>query len=320
MVSHLPHEPEEMHMSTEELVLANAELRRALRLKDEFLANLSHELRTPLTAILGLSEALQLGFGGKLTQEQGDMLAALHGSGQHLLNLLSDVLDLSKIAAGQFTLELSLLDVAECCDSALRIIRELAMKKGIRIEQKLDPAVDSIRADARRMKQMLINLLGNAIKFTPEGGTIGVLVRGKSVQHLVELTVWDTGIGIAPEDQARLFTPFVQVHLRPSRDHEGTGLGLSLVRQMAELHGGGVTVESALGRGSRFTITLPWRETDRADARAQPGGALQDTPLATRAIPGEQERRLEDMMAENWSKPFIYTKLVESIQALLSEQ
>jgi PAS domain S-box-containing protein len=242
---------------TAELSAANVELARAARLKDEFLANMSHELRTPLTGILGLSEALQLQVYGPHNEKQLKALHSIEESGQHLLNLINDILDLSKIEAGKVELQIGPVAVEEVCQASLRMIKEAAQKKKLKVFFELDGMVVTVQADSRRLKQMLVNLLSNAVKFTPQGGSVGLEVAGDADQ-MVRLIVWDTGIGIAPEDMPRLFRPFVQLDGSLAREYAGTGLGLSLVQRMAEMHGGSVTVESEPGKGSRFTITLPW--------------------------------------------------------------
>jgi PAS domain S-box-containing protein len=248
------------------LLRLTAELERAQRLKDKFLAGMSHELRTPLTAILGLAEALQLGIGdGVLTETQQEMLATLEDSGRHLLDLINDVLDLSKIQAGRLTLHPKPMEIAACARSAWRMIQDLAHEKGVRLSLQIDDTLGWGVADTRRVKQILVNLLSNAVKFTPTGGTIGLEVHGDATAGVVQLSVWDTGVGIAPADLDKLFHPFVQIDARLAREHGGTGLGLSLVKQLAEMHGGSVDVESAVGRGSRFTVTLPWTPCPETD-------------------------------------------------------
>ncbi|MFN8596342.1 MAG: PAS domain S-box protein [Anaerolineae bacterium] len=252
---------------TAELSAANAELARAARLKDEFLANMSHELRTPLNAILSLSETLQDAVYGAINEKQSKALHNIEESGRHLLVLINDVLDLAKIGAGRVELDLDQVIVDDVCQAALRMIRETAHKKRLGVSSNLDSHVSLVNADVRRLKQILVNLLSNAVKFTPEGGQIGLEVRGDPAQEVVRFTVWDTGIGIAAENLPQLFRAFVQVDSRLSRQYEGTGLGLTLVARLTELHGGSVSVESELGRGSRFTVTLPW----------QPQSAFEDT-------------------------------------------
>jgi CheY-like chemotaxis protein len=243
---------------TAELSSANAELARAARLKDEFLTGMSHELRTPLNAILGLSEALQEEIYGSLNGQQLKTLQSIEESGRHLLALINDILDLSKIEAGKFDLEISPVAVESVCQAALRLIKQAAFKKQISVTTTFDPAVTSLQADERRLKQILVNLLSNAVKFTPEGGSIGLEVVGDPAQHVARLIVWDTGIGISEADQARLFQPFVQLDSGLDRQYDGTGLGLSLVVRMVDLHGGSVALESEVGKGSRFAVHLPW--------------------------------------------------------------
>ncbi len=245
---------------TAELRAANTELACAVRAKDEFLATMSHELRTPLTAILAFSDMLFEEVYGPLNERQCRAVAAIRDSGHHLLDLINDVLDVAKMEAGTLTLDIGLVDVNLVCWASLRLVEQVAKRKHLRISTSFDRAVKTIRGDERRVKQMLVNLLGNAVKFTPDGGDIGLEVRGDREAHSVHFTVWDTGIGIAEEDVKRLFQPFVQLDTSLSREHGGTGLGLALVHRMTELHGGGVTVESEPGQGSRFTISLPWEE------------------------------------------------------------
>ncbi len=257
---------------TSELSVANAELARAARLKDEFLASMSHELRTPLNAILGMSEALLEQVYGELNEKQAKSLRSVEESGRHLLALINDILDLSKIGAGKLELDLGPVPVESTCQSSLRIIKELAQKKQIKVSWSFDGVVTLIRADGRRLKQILVNLLNNAVKFTPEGGLVGLEVWGDVEHQMVRLTVWDTGIGIAPQDLGRLFQPFVQLDGSLSRQYAGTGLGLALVYRMVEMHGGSITVESEVGKGSRFTVSLPWREDEKEANAGWPGG------------------------------------------------
>lgn len=244
---------------TAELSAANAELAQAARLKDEFLANMSHELRTPLNAILGLSEGLQEQLYGPLNEKQLKYLQTIEESGRHLLALINDILDLSKIGAGKLILQLEPVLISQVCHTSLRLISQNAQAKNLQVEfeSNVDPAA-VILADERRLKQILVNLLSNAVKFTPTGGTIGLKVQDDRTRPALLFTVWDTGIGIAPEALARLFKPFVQLDSSLARRYEGTGLGLSLVARLTQMHGGEVTVQSEPGQGSRFTVSLPW--------------------------------------------------------------
>lgn len=243
---------------THELSKANAELGHAVRLKDEFLANMSHELRTPLNTILGLAEALQEEVYGNLVARQVRALNNIQESGRHLLALINDVLDVSKVEAGKLTLEPGPVAVDSLCQSSVNFIAQVAIQKQLTVNVAVDPQVKLVFGDERRLKQILVNLLSNAVKFTPKGGTIGLDVVGLPAQDVVQFIVWDSGIGIAIEDMPRLFKPFVQLDSRLTRQHEGTGLGLTLVHRMVDLHGGSIAVTSEVGQGSRFTVSLPW--------------------------------------------------------------
>ena len=242
----------------ETLRLANVEMERALRLKDEFLANMSHELRTPLNAILGISESLAEQVVGPLNEKQLKYTLTIAESGNHLLTLINDILDLAKINAGKVEIEMGKVDVSVVAHASLRMVRELASKKNQEIKFELDPHIDLVWADERRLKQMLVNLLSNAVKFTPQGGQIGLKISGEQDSSALRFTVWDTGIGINQQDLPRLFQPFAQLDSGLARGSAGIGLGLVLVSQMARLHGGSVSVESEPGKGSRFTISIPW--------------------------------------------------------------
>jgi PAS domain S-box-containing protein len=250
---------------TAELSIANAELARAARLKDEFLASMSHELRTPLNAILGMSEALQEQVYGPLNEKQLRSLHTIEGSGRHLLSLINDILDVSKIEAGKLELEVGPVSVQSVCQASLGLIKQTAYKKRLEVSFTFDNAVTTLQADERRLKQILVNLLSNAVKFTPGGGAIGLEVAGDAKGEAAHLIVWDTGIGISKEDMGRLFQPFVQLDSSLSRQHTGTGLGLSLVYRLTEMHGGSVSVESEVGKGSRFTVSLPWQVAEKVE-------------------------------------------------------
>jgi PAS domain S-box-containing protein len=255
----------ERKQAEETLRHANVELARAMRMKDEFLANMSHELRTPLNGILGLSEALQMQVYGTLGEKQLRALKNIENSGHHLLNLINDILDLSKVEAGKLEVHLETVIVSEICQSSLGFVKEPALKKGLQLNFVADPLVTTALADARRLKQILVNLLSNAVKFTPANGQVTLSVQANLAQHSLEFSVIDTGIGIAPEDLRRLFSPFTQVDSSLTRKYEGTGLGLALVKELTELHGGSVSVQSEVGQGSTFTVSIPW----------QPGADLQ---------------------------------------------
>jgi PAS domain S-box-containing protein len=253
---------------TAELTAANTDLARALRARDEFLATVSHELRTPLAGVLGLTENMHLGIYGPLSERQRQTLDTIRESGQHLLDLINDILDLAKAEVGKLNLAPQVISVSDLCEASLRLVRDQVIKKQIRLTFTTDALSTSITADGRRLKQILVNLLSNAVKFTPAGGEVGLVVSGNPARHLIEFEVWDTGIGIAPQDQAQLFQPFVQVDRRLARQYEGAGLGLALVRQLVSLHGGTIALESEPGRGSRFKVSLPWQPADEDAAQS----------------------------------------------------
>jgi PAS domain S-box-containing protein len=272
---------------TEDLSRANAELARAARLKDEFLASMSHELRTPLNAVLGLSEALEEQIYGPLDSRQREVLRSVQESGRHLLALINDILDLSKIEAGKAALEPRPVPVGEVCEASLLLVRQQAHKKKLAMTFAPDGRIMVLNVDQRRLKQMLVNLLINAVKFTPEGGAVGLEVAGDAEAGEARFTVWDTGVGIAGEDMGRLFEPFVQLDSSLARQHAGTGLGLALVYRMAEMHGGSVAVESRVGKGSRFTISLPWDGCVTGHAPCQAAGEAGPAPArALEGVPG----------------------------------
>ena len=226
----------------------------ANRAKSDFLANMSHELRTPLNAILGLSQLLQRELFGPLNAKQQQYVNCIHSSGDHLLLLINDILDLAKVEAGKESLALMPLSVSKLCAYCLTLVQERAFEQGLRLSSYIDPEVSFCIADERCLKQILLNLLSNAIKFTSSGEVL--LSVYKQPQGLT-FTVSDTGIGMAAAQLPFLFQPFLQLDSRLNRQYEGTGLGLALARQLAQLHGGDITVESVLGQGSHFTIYLP---------------------------------------------------------------
>jgi signal transduction histidine kinase len=242
-----------------ELEAANRELAAASQHKSEFLANMSHELRTPLNAIIGFSEVLSERMFGELNDKQEEYLKDIHASGQHLLSLINDILDLSKIEAGRMELELTDFDLPMAIDNALTLVRERAARRGIVLRTTVDQRVGQIQADERKVRQVLLNLLSNAIKFTPEGGRIEV--RAQPVNESIEVSVTDTGVGIAPEDQEAVFEEFRQVGATDKKV-EGTGLGLALSRKFIALHGGKIWVRSQVGAGSTFTFTIPVRRDE----------------------------------------------------------
>jgi signal transduction histidine kinase len=242
-----------------ELEMANKRLELANKHKSEFLANMSHELRTPLNAIIGFSEAMMEQMFGELNEKQLDYQKDINESGKHLLSLINDILDLSKIEAGRMELELSTFHLPTALSNAVTLIRERAQRHGIALGVEIDEGLGEFQADERKVKQILLNLLSNAVKFTPDGGRVEV--SAKLDTDKVEISVKDTGVGITPEDQASLFEEFKQLGKDSSRRGEGTGLGLALTKKFVELHGGAMRVESAPGKGSTFMFSLPLRSS-----------------------------------------------------------
>jgi PAS domain S-box-containing protein len=273
----------------------NAELEDASRMKSEFLANMSHELRTPLNAIIGFSEVLKDGMVGELTARQRGFIGDIFSSGNHLLALINDILDLSKVEAGKMLLELNPVQVSSLFANSLSIIKQKAAAAHVHLSMEAADDLGTIYADARKVKQIVYNLLSNALKFTAEKGrvtlrasrvsraAVGQLsgawparrfpLADNQYSEFLEISVTDTGIGISPEGLEQLFTPFSQIDSGLARQYEGTGLGLAMVKLLAELHGGAVAVESAVGEGSRFVVWLPLRRSERR------------TPTSTTAIP-----------------------------------
>jgi signal transduction histidine kinase len=238
------------------------ELEVANRHKSEFLANMSHELRTPLNAIIGFSEVLKERMFGEINEKQEEYLEDIHSSGKHLLSLINDILDLSKIEAGRMELELSRFDLADALENSLTLMRERASRNGIAVDLKCAPDVGEWVADERKVKQIMLNLLSNAVKFTPQGGSINV--SAKCANGRAEIDVADTGVGIAGKDLDLVFDEFKQVGTDHLKKAEGTGLGLALTKKFVELHGGTLSVRSEVGRGSTFSFTLPRKTLETA--------------------------------------------------------
>ncbi|WP_199310651.1 PAS domain S-box protein [Phormidium tenue] len=252
--------------SETKLQLANEELKRATRLKDEFLANMSHELRTPLNSILGMNEGLQEGIFGRINERQIQVLQTIEISSTHLLTLINDILDVAKIESGQVTLELTATDINSLCNSSLAFIKQQALTKRIQLIPRIPKNLPEIMLDERRIRQVLINLLNNAVKFTLEGGTITLEVSQVQLEssttnltplNYIKIAVIDTGIGISAENIQKLFQPFIQIDSALNRQYTGTGLGLALVKRLVELHGGTIELTSEVGVGSCFAINLP---------------------------------------------------------------
>ncbi|HMI49812.1 MAG TPA: response regulator, partial [Gemmatimonadaceae bacterium] len=296
----------ELKLFEQRLQLKNLELEEASRMKSEFLANMSHELRTPLNAIIGFSEVLVDGLVGEMTDQQRGFLSDIFSSGKHLLSLINDILDMSKIEAGKMTLDLEPVEVPSLFANSLSIIREKAAARHINLTMDAPDELGTIRSDARKVKQIVYNLLSNAVKFTSERGD--VTLRAERVPRsevgqlsessmgrtfpladseftdFLKITVTDSGMGISPEGLNLLFKPFSQVDSGLARKFEGTGLGLAMVKLLADLHGGSVAVESEVGKGSRFTVWLPFRAAEgMVLTPPRPARAL---PLPADALPG----------------------------------
>jgi PAS domain S-box-containing protein len=271
----------ELKRFEETLLQKNVELEDASRMKSEFLANMSHELRTPLNAVIGFSEVLRDGQLGDMTDQQREFIGDIFSSGKHLLSLINDILDLSKVEAGKMRLDLESVPVSSLCMNSMSIIREKAAARHIRLDLDCSEELGSIQADERKVKQILYNLLSNAVKFTLDGGQVtlrisrvprvevgrlsgswtsrSLTLAENEFAEFFKISVTDNGIGISPEGLGRLFRPFSQIDSGLARKFEGTGLGLAMVKLFAELHGGAVAVESAAGEGSCFTVWLPRR-------------------------------------------------------------
>jgi PAS domain S-box-containing protein len=299
---------------TQQLVEAN-------RAKSDFLANMSHELRTPLNAIIGCSEMLQDGALGELEAKQRGFVADIFGAGTHLLSLINDILDLSKVEAGMLQIDPGAVDAPALLKASLLVVREKAFAHRIRLDARIDPALGTLLADERKLKQIVYNLLSNAVKFTPEGGAVTLSARRCARAEVVfdetvparliplppgdegeflAVTVEDSGAGIAAEHLPKLFEPFTQLDDSLSRSQPGTGLGLSLVRRLAELHGGTVGVASRPGGGSRFCVWLPYREVAIAapEGRSATEGARSSARAAPLALVIEDEDRMAELLAE----------------------
>jgi signal transduction histidine kinase len=271
---------QQLTRTNQQLALSNEELARATRLKDEFLANMSHELRTPLNAILGITEGLCEEVFGSLNDQQKNVLQTIEKSGNHLLELINDILDLAKIESGEVKLEVASTNIYQLCQASVVFVNQQAIQKQLKLTLNIGSQLPDLIIDERRIRQVLINLLNNAVKFTPSGGRISLDVnlesnpdtninnanpnvnindtRHDNVKYWVTFKVTDTGIGITPENLKKLFQPFIQVDSALNRQYEGTGLGLALVKRIVELHGGYVHASSEFGMGSSFMISLPY--------------------------------------------------------------
>lgn len=276
---------------TAELKSANQKLAKAAKAKDEFLATMSHELRTPLNAIFTKSEMILEGFYGELNEKQINAFDVITESSQHLLELINDILDIAKIEAGKLKIERAPVSVKSICESSLRLVKGQAHHKNIALETTGANKHIRLNADARRLKQILVNLLSNAIKFTHPGNTVGLDVTPLPEEGTIQFTVWDTGIGMSPQELDRLLgknfspQPFVQLDSALSRQYEGTGLGLSLVYHLTKLHGGNVTVVSNKGKGSHFTVSLPFKPINKQAIKVAKPVQYNQTPHLNLTVP-----------------------------------
>jgi PAS domain S-box-containing protein len=252
----------ERKVTEEALRRAKEAAERASRSKDEFLAGMSHELRTPLNGVIGLSSILRRGTTGRLNEKQLEYVSQIEASGRHLLSVINDVLDLAKIEAERLRPEVAPVGVASLIEQSLGMVREAAMAKQVRLEIDLPADLPPVLADARRIRQVLVNLLGNGIKFTEDGGQVGVTTR--AVGEQIAIQVWDTGVGIPADRLEDVFLPFEQVEASLDRRHEGSGLGLTLSRRLMEAQGGSISVTSTVGQGSRFECRLPIATAERS--------------------------------------------------------
>jgi len=243
-------------MSIQEIAIKNIQLEEANRMKSEFLANMSHELRTPLNSVIGFSEVLQGQMFGPINEKQQAYVKNILNSGNHLLSLINDILDLSKVESGKMEFELSDFSLRETMEISLMMLKQKAHDKKVELRLALIPNPDvNIVADQRKLKQILYNLLSNAVKFNRTGGTVDISVLTDA--ESVEITVADSGIGIREEDIPKLFHSFTQLESAYTKEYEGTGLGLVLTKKLVERHGGRIWVESRFGAGSRFSFTIP---------------------------------------------------------------
>ena len=327
----------------------NVELQDASRMKSEFLANMSHELRTPLNAIIGFSEVLKDGLIGELTDQQRGFIGDIFSSGKHLLSLINDILDLSKVEAGKMMLDLESVDVTSLFLNSLSIIREKAALRHIRLTRDETGELGTVRADARKVKQIVYNLLSNAVKFTIDGGQVTLRAarvprdqvgslsgawRGRSLPlaendftEFLQISVSDSGIGISPEGMEHLFRPFSQIDSGLARKFEGTGLGLAMVKLLAELHGGAVAVQSAVDEGSCFTVWLPLRAaeegTHAAAAKALPATRISAFPGVLTALVVEDDFKSAELIRvqlESEGFEVLHAPTAEAALALAAQQ
>ncbi|BAZ29805.1 hybrid histidine kinase [Cylindrospermum sp. NIES-4074] len=287
-----------LHQRSQKLGNSNQELERTNQLKNQFLANTSHEIRTPLSSIIGFTHLLLAQGYDPSRQRHQEYLNIIQSSGKHLLALINDILDLSKIEADQLEVQWETVDVPALCRNVLALVKEKAANKRLQLRLEVDPNITTLVADSLRLKQMLLNLLFNALKFT-NTGSVGLQVAEQS--GFIHFTVWDTGAGISPEDQALLFQPYCQIPNSVAGRDEGTGLGLVVTRKLAEIHGGSLQLKSAVNHGSRFTIVLPLQPMGQVlvDGEDQQVGKLAESVLPIVESPVTPSCSLEILLVED---------------------
>ncbi|RZL04381.1 MAG: response regulator [Rubrivivax sp.] len=328
----------ELEVVNAEMTEKNQMLEESSRMKSEFLSNMSHELRTPLNAIIGFSELLKDGLVGPLAARQRDYMGHIFEGGQHLLALINDILDMSKVDAGKVELQFEAVDVNAMLDDGLRVVEDKAHTKHLQMSSSLSLPMGDVMVDARRFKQILYNLLSNAVKFTPEGGQVKLQAQRVNRQHaasrvpgfevgrrttlppgegdeFLEISVTDSGIGMRPQDLKQLFTPFTQINHPANRGIEGTGLGLAMVLRLAELHGGAVAVSSEPDHGTCFSVWLPWRQ-DRATLASAGNTFLPNARHGLALVIEDDERAATLMTLQLEAQGFTVTR-VNSAEAAL---
>lgn len=327
----------ELEVVNAEMTEKNQMLEESSRMKSEFLSNMSHELRTPLNAIIGFSELLKDGLVGPLAQRQRDYMGHIFEGGQHLLALINDILDMSKVDAGKVELQFEAVDVQAALADGLRVVEEKAHAKQLRLSSNITMPMGEVMVDARRFKQILYNLLSNAVKFTPQGGQVNLLAKrvnrhdaastlpgfpvGRRTglppgngDDFLEISVTDSGIGMRPQDLKQLFTPFTQINHPANRGIEGTGLGLAMVLRLAELHGGAVAVSSEPDRGTCFSVWLPWRHDTVTSSDAN---AMLVAPRGVALVIEDDERAATLMQLQLETQGFV-VRHVHSAEAALA--
>lgn len=247
-----------------ELIKAKEIAEAATRAKSDFLANMSHELRTPLNAIIGFSDMIRMGLSGDVSEKQAEFIEDIYSSGEHLLSLINDILDLSKIESGNMDIQYSSVNLEKLIQRSTIFFKEKMLNNNLKLSMQIDLKTDCLEVDERLIKQVVVNLISNAVKFTPEGGSIIVGTKKSNNNDMIKIYIKDTGIGIKEEDMHLLFEPFKQIESVYTKKYEGTGLGLALCKDIVELHGGELWVESEWGKGSCFCFTIPKKRVSRS--------------------------------------------------------